>query len=181
MAKSVAEQIIDNAIAGLTLIYPSLSSDTGEKFTATHARPQRVVGVPRGVPGELRQPDRHGDGNFATVGRILLLRDFMIHWEVWDLSFGATEDLYLELLRTLRNQNHNSVTFHNETWPDQEAGQDGWDKLGTVIEFDSIVVMPVYEHAPIRVQLTHTPQITTTVKLPSDGSGETNTINQGTP
>lgn len=162
-------------------LYPSMSYDTGEKFLGVNAKTTRIVAVPRGVPSELRQPDRHGDGNFADAGRILLLRDFLIHWEVWDVSFGATEALYLDLLRTLRNRYHHSISFSNETWDDQQEGQDGWDKLGTVISFDSFVVLPVYDYSPIRVALTNTPQIQTTVELPDDGSGETNIINQGTP
>lgn len=182
MAKSIAEQIIDATIATLRAgFYPSLSADTGEKFFAVHAGTTRVVAAPRGVPSELRQPDRPGDGNFADVGRILLLRDFLIHWEVWDKSFGETEALYLEVLRTLRYQNHHSIVFSNETWDDQQEGNDGWDKHGTVISFDSFIALPVYERAPIRVALTQDPQVTTVVKLPPDGSGETNTINQGTP
>ena len=187
MAKSIAEQIIDAAFATLKGtpqapgLYPALSHDTGEKFFDVHAKTTRIVAAPRGVPSELRQPDRPGDGNYANAGRILLLRDFLVHWQVWDLSFGDTEALYLDLLRTLRNQNHHSIVFANEAWDDQQEGQDGWDKHGTTISFDSFITLPVYERGPIRVALTATPQITTTVKLPADGSGETTTINQGTP
>lgn len=182
MADSIAETLIKAAYATLRAgLYPSLSSDIGEKFFAVHAGTTRIVAAPRGVPSELRQPDRPGDGNFANAGRILLLRDFLIHWAVWDKSFGETEELYQELLRTLRKQNHHSIVFSNEAWDDQQEGQDGWDKHGTVISFDSFIALPVYERAPIRVALTQTPQITTTVKLPEDGSGETTTINQGTP
>ncbi len=182
MADSVAEQIIAETFATLRAgLYPSLLAKIGERYLATHEGTTSIVAVPRGAPSELRQPDRPGDGNFADVGRILLLRDFLIHWQVWDVSFGATEALYLEVIRTLRYQNHHSIVFSNEAWDDQQDGQDGWDKLGTVISFDSFIALPVYERAPIRVALTATPQIATTVNLPSDGSGETNTINQGTP
>jgi hypothetical protein len=187
VADSIAETLIKAAFATLVGtqaspgLYPTLSHDIGERHFGVHAKTTRVVAAPRGVPSELRQPDRPGDGNFSNAGRILLLRDFLIHWQVWDLSFGDTEALYLDVLRTLRNQNHHSITFSNETWDDQQEEQDGWDKLGTTISFDSFITMPVYERAPIRVALTATPQITTEVKLPADGSGETTTINQGTP
>lgn len=184
---SVAETIIEATFATLRGtpsapgFYPKLSSDIGEKFFHVHSETTRVVAAPIGAPGEFRQPDRPGDGNFANVGRIYLLRDFVIRWECWDLSFELTENLFLEVVRTLRNQNHHSIVFGNEVWEDQQTARDGWLKHGTVISFESTIALPIYERAPVRVALTQTPQITTTVKLPADGSGETVTINQGTP
>lgn len=176
---SIAEQIIqatfDTLRGGL---YPTLSSDIGEKFLHVHADTTRIVAVPRGVPSEYRQPDRPGDANYIDAGRILLLRDFMIHWQFWDLDFGTTEDLLLDTVRTLRNKNHHSITFSNEVWEDQQDDEDGWIKHGTVISIDCVVVFPIYDYVPTRVQLTTSPPIATTVKLPADGSGEIVTINE---
>lgn len=184
---SIAETLIAATFATLRGtqsspgLYPNLSSDIGEKFFHTHDKTTRVVAAPIGTPGEFRQPDRPGDGNFANVGRILLLRDFVIKWQCWDLTFEATENLFLEVVRTLRKQNHHSITFSNEVWEDQQTNQDGWLKHGTVISFECSVALPIYERGPTRVALTATPQITTEVSLPEDGSGEVVTINQGTP
>ncbi len=178
IAETIAQAAIDALVAGS---YPSLSSDIGEKFFAVHAKTTRIVAAPRGVPSEYRQPDRPGDGNFANAGRILLLRDFLIHWKIWDVSFEATENLLLDLVRMLRKQNHHSITFSNEVWEDQQEEQDGWDKLGTLVSLDCFVTLPIYEQAPTRVALTADPQITTVVSLPADGSGEIVTINQGAP
>lgn len=178
---SIAETLIENAFTALRVARPSLSSDIGEKFLAVNAKTTRIVGVPRGTPSEFRQPDRHGDGNYANAGRILLLRDFLIHWQIWDLSFELTENLMLDLVRTLRKQNHHTITFMNEVWEDQQDEQDGWDKRGTLVSLDCTIALPIYEQAPIRVPLTGNPEITTEVKLPASGGGETVTINEGTP
>ena len=174
---SVAEQIIANVFADSSM--SGVSTDIGEKFFHVHAKTTRVVAAPRGVPSEFRQPDRPGDNNYADAGRILLLRDFLIHWKFWDVDFGTAEALMLKVVRLLRHQNHHSITFSNETWEDQEENQDGWDKLGTVISLDCYVTLPIYDAVPTRITLTGSPKIATTVKLPSDGSGETVTINEG--
>jgi hypothetical protein len=155
-----------------------VNTDVGEKFLHVHAAPNRVVAVPRGTPSEFRQPDRPGDF-YQDQGRILLLRDFLIHWSCWGVDFGAAEQLFLKVVRVLRKQNHHSITFSTETWEDQQDDQDGWDKLGCVITFDCFIALPIYEGVPTRVALTNTPKIVTTVKLPADGSGETVVINEG--
>lgn len=179
---SVAETLISACFATMKAgPYPALSSDIGEKFFHVHGDTTRVVAAPLGTPGEFRQPDRHGDGNFADVGRILLLRDFAIKWQCWDLTFEATENLFLEVVRTMRGQNHHSIVFSNEVWEDQQTNQDGWIKYGTVISFECAIALPIYEKGPTRVALTATPQISSTVSLPDDGSGEVVIINQGTP
>ncbi len=175
---SIAEQIIAAVFADATLAQASKA--VGEREFHTHSRTMRVVAAPLGVPTEYRQPDRPGDF-YQDQGRILLLRDFLIRWKVWDVDFGAAEQLLLKVVRVLRKQNHHSITFSNEVWEDQQDDADGFDKLGTVIAFDTTIALPVYEDVPLRVALTGTPQITTTVELPDDGSGETVIINQGTP
>lgn len=176
MADSVAEALIRQVFEDDSMAI--VSSDIGEKFLHVHAATTRVVAVPRGTPGDFRQPDRPGDF-YQDQGRILLLRDFLIHWRCWDLDFGATEQLFLKVVRLLRKQNHHSIVFSGEVWEDQQEDKDGWDKLGTVISFDTFIAIPIYEGVPTRVALTATPKIVTTVQLPDDGSGETVTINEG--
>lgn len=81
----------------------------------------------------------------------MLVREFVIEW--WchgapsDDSgmFGDAEDIYLEVVRAVRNVCHHSVEFSDERWVDQEDGGDGYERHGTTIVLTTTIAIPIYE------------------------------------
>lgn len=144
----------------------------GERARYFNEPAPRVVAVPRGAT-VIDQPDRHGDQGFATAGRILLLRrfviDFFCHGETTtengEVDFGPAEDLYIATLKAARNYGHNAVRFADERWLDQEEGADGLIRYGAMIVFTSTWHLPVYAARGRRVTLQATPPIDTTELL----------------
>lgn len=182
MGNSIPEQIVAQVFS---LLPVGTQTAVGERERETHAKPPRVVAVLRGAP-VIRQPDRTGDPKFTDQGRILLVREFDILWQCHGVpasegavDFSVAETLYLNTIRAVRQITHNAARFSDERWIDQEEGQDSFERFGTVIEFTSMVQIPIYEPRSTLVPLTAVPKIATTMKLPDDGSGETVTINEG--
>lgn len=168
MAKSIPEQLADQIFA---LLPVGTVTGFGRRKVNEHSKANRVIAVPLGAPA-IDQPDIHGDARYTDAGRPLLLRRFDVEW--WTHSvragadtqdFGATEALYLNLLRAIRQICHHSVVFTNERWIDQEDGADGLERYGSVIVVTSTIDLPVRELRGTIVQLTATPKIDTTFTL----------------
>lgn len=162
--RSVPEQIIAEVFS---LLGDNIKTAIGRRATEDFGRAKRVVAVPVGAP-TIDPPDRIGDPLFTNAGRALLLRRFQIEWWCHDVpdegdggTFGRAEELYLATLRAVRQTTHNSVRFGNERWMDQAEGQDDFIRHGSVIVFDSVIDLPVYELRGTLVTLTANPKIAT--------------------
>jgi hypothetical protein len=168
VAKSVAEQLIDQVFAALPV---GTKTATGRVETAGHHEPPSVIAVPLGAP-EIRQPDRPGDARYTDVGRQLWVRMFRIEWWCHNApvegspgKFGEAEELYLDLLRAIRNVAHHSLEISDERCISQEEGGDGYENHGTTIVVTSTIGIAVYASRPAFVTLQATPKAVTTFTL----------------
>lgn len=142
MSESVPEQIIDEVFDSMQ---EGVRTAIGRRETAAHAGAPRVVAIPLGA--SVIDPVDMPGGRLRDGGRerAIALRRLVIEWQCHGKSFFEAEELYLDVLRSIRSKAHNSVQFSNERWIDQEDGSDGFDKFGTLISFIATFDVPVYE------------------------------------
>lgn len=168
--ESRPRQLVKQIFALLPL---GVSTRIGERERAANTdAPPAILAILRGAP-TIGQPNKAGDQMYPKEGRALLNRYFEIRWECHAVGNdgvtddAAAEDLYTDLLVAIRNLCHHSVEFSDEEWIDQQDGQDGYERFGSVIAITSTIAMPVYEPrgaGGIRT-LTATPPIVTTATL----------------
>lgn len=161
MAKSIPEQIIAEVFGGLDA---RVQTAVGDRERYANLPAPRVVAIPRGAP-VIDLPDMPGFDR-SVGARRLLLRRFQIDWQCHgEPDFSDAEQLYLAVLCLVRRACHHSVVFSNESWVDQQAGDDGFDRYGSVITFTSVIDIPVFDDPSVLAYLTATPKVVTTATL----------------
>lgn len=190
MGTSVPERIIEEVFgllndqtAGNPYYVAGLTTAVGRRATGEHRGAPAVVAIPLGsqsidmtnMPG--RQSYTNPDTNTVEEARRLLHREFNIQWECHGappadmVDFGPAERLFLATLRAIRQACHHSVGFSAEEWHDQQEGNDGFVKYGSLIKFTTTIQIPIFD-TPFRiVYLTGTPQIVTTATLNGNQEG----------
>lgn len=165
---SLPEQCIADVFKHLA---PHVLTAVGERELAANAGTPRVVAVPKGAP-TIDMTDRPGGETFIREDgskfkmRRLLLRRFEIDWYCHGApDFDSAEKLYLAVLVAARMEFHHSVKFAGETWIDQQPGNDGYEKHGSVIMVSSIIDIPVWDVPQNLVMLTGNPPIVTASSL----------------
>jgi len=177
VAKAIVEQIADQVFTQLATVRSDFTSAFGRRELEKNAGAMRVVCVPIGAP-TIMDANRPGDGMFTDVGRILYVRQFEYEWHCHGVradgdvnDFGSTELLYLDTLRAVRFVGHAPLMFSGERWIDQELGADSLERFGSVIAFNSVIGVPIYEARGGTKALTGVPPFVTTGEL--NGEQET--------
>lgn len=176
---SVPEQLIAAIFDALLLIDPTINCFLGRRATEDYSAPHSIVAIPLGAPSIDDHGLKPGGSPWGSNGgRQLMIRHFNIEWRCHDgpaapdliPDFTNTEALYVATLVALRTALsptgepfHNGIHFSSEEWIDQQEGEDGYERSGTVIKFISTLDLPVYDLPPTLVSLTATPKILTTV------------------
>lgn len=172
---SIPRALVNAVFAQLTTADPTIKTAVGRRELFKNEGPHRVVAVLLGAP-EWKTPDRIGDSRYNDKGRILMRRQFRILWECYDAQssetsddFDAVENLMQSVAVAVRNNFHNSVSFGEETWIDQQENADGYERFGSCITFVSTLDIPVYEPRQTTVTpLTGSPKVVTTVQMNND-------------
>ncbi len=162
MGNSIPEQL---AAAWNALLPTGTATAFGRREDAVNAAPPRVVTIPLGASeiAEAKMPGGQTAG--TTTGRQLYVRFFNFQFKCHAADFEATENLYSAAVKAIRKIAHAPLQFSDEEWLDQQEGEDGWVKFGTVIAFKATIQIPLYEYAGGRTTLTATPPILTTATI----------------
>lgn len=186
MGNSIAEQLIAEVFTELVSILPTVTTAVGRLATSANAAPPRVVAIPLG--GSIDPTDQPGRQRFATptagsptppyAARRIAVRKFNIEWQCHAapadpsvIDFGPSEVLFLLLVRLINKACHNSVIFSNEEWIDQQEGNDGAMRHGTLIKVTSTVAIPLLDEPWTYHTLTGTPPFVTTATLNDEEEG----------
>lgn len=144
--RSKPERIIDEVFATLA---PDVDRYIGRRNTERNVAAPSVCAIPTGAP-EIVMANLIGEQEFTREdgtkyrARRLLIRNFVIMWECHGAPhFADAESLYEHVIRTMRNTTHYSSSFSGERWIDQQDGADSYYRHGSVIEFQSIVQIPI--------------------------------------
>lgn len=147
MTKSKPEQIIDEVFATLPV---GTGRYTGRRNVDRNEDAPTVCAIPTGSP-EITMANMPGEQEFTSGDgtkyrmRRLLIRNFVIMWECHGAPHYVDAELLFEhVLRTMRNATHYSSIFSGERWIDQQPDGDSYYRHGSVIEFQSIVQIPLW-------------------------------------
>lgn len=170
---SLPEQCIADVFKHLA---PNVLTAVGERELAANAGTPRVVAVPKGSP-TIDMTDRPGGEKFTRPDgssyrmRRLLLRRFEIEFHCHGApDFDSAEKLLIAVIIGARMEFHHSVKFASEIWVDQQDGNDGYEKNGSVIVVTCIIDIPVWDEPNNLIMLSANPPIdTASTLLPPNG------------
>lgn len=143
---SITQEIQAEMVAGLVGILTSDQILIGQRETESNNTYPRVVLVPIGGP--IVPPDRvgHGKTDGSTRARIIAVRQLQISVECHAATDEDAETLLHDCVVVVRNAVHASGPFvMSESYPDQEPGEDSFDKAGSLVVFTFTVNVPIYE------------------------------------
>lgn len=144
---SITEDIRDDVVATLGSPFTATNVLVGRRETESNNDYPRIVFIPVGGP-ITEPPSRVGHGLIDPNNRqrIIALRQLQIQVECHAATDEDVEILLHNCVAAVRQAIHNSGPFPmSEVYPDQEEGQDSFDKLGSLAVFTFTVNVPVYD------------------------------------
>lgn len=167
---SVPEQLIAVVFANLRALDPTINFALGRRATENNMPPHSIFAVPSGAPEIDDKGLKPGGSPWGSNGgRQLMIRHFEIEWQCHDgpatpqaiPDFTNAEALYIATVVQIRLATdptgtpfHDGISFTGEEWIDQQEGQDGYARSGTLIKFKTVFDLPVYDLVPTLVPLT---------------------------
>jgi hypothetical protein len=153
---SITEDIVTDVIALLGSPFTTANVLVGERERESNNLYPRVVFVP--VGGPIVDPDRVGHGKVTTTDRqrIIALRQLSVMVECHASTNENAEILLHNCVAAIRKTIHNSGPFPmSESYPDQDDGEDSFDKAGSLAVFTFTVHVPIYDVIrPLKVPIT---------------------------
>jgi hypothetical protein len=153
---SITEDIVTDVIPLLGSPFSVANVVTGERERESNNTYPRVVFVP--VGGPIVEPTRVGHGKIDANNRqrIIALRQLNIMVECHASTNENAEILMHNCIAAIRKTVINSGPFPmSESHPDQEDGQDSFDKEGSLCVFTFTVHVPVYDEIrPLKAPVT---------------------------
>jgi hypothetical protein len=98
--------------------------------------------------GTITPSDRVGGQKDAVAGtssRQILIRRVGVTFNVWGRDREEAETLLHNLLAAVWHEANAAIEFGAETWLDQEPGEDGYQRRGSMVEMVCVFSVPVFD------------------------------------